>query len=106
MSNKARVGSAAHTHNAVEVQPAEQAQPWCCLRSRCLLPAMPPRDLPMPLLARPQVACRPLSVSMGNAIKSIKSCLEKMKLQPPPSEQQVGQGRFAPPHHGSHVLRV
>lgn len=35
------------------------------------------------------VACRPLSVSMGNAIKSIKSCLEKMKLQPPPSEQQA-----------------
>ncbi|PRW20512.1 translation initiation factor eIF-2B subunit delta isoform A [Chlorella sorokiniana] len=33
------------------------------------------------------VACRPLAVSMGNAIKSIKSCLEKMKLQPPPSEQ-------------------
>lgn len=33
------------------------------------------------------VACRPLAVSMGNAIKSIKSCLEKMKLQPPQSEQ-------------------
>ena len=26
---------------------------------------------------------------MGNAIKSIKSCLEKMKLQPPQSEQAV-----------------
>ena len=35
------------------------------------------------------MACRPLAVSMGNAIKSIKSCLEKMKLQPPQSEQAV-----------------
>ncbi len=40
-----------------------------------------------------QVACRPLAVSMGNAIKSIKSCLEKMKLHAPPSEQAVrGRG--------------
>lgn len=39
-----------------------------------------------------QVACRPLAVSMGNAIKSVKSCLEKMKLQPHTSDQAVRGG--------------
>lgn len=39
-----------------------------------------------------QVACRPLAVSMGNAIKSVKSVLEKMKLQPLPSEKEVRLG--------------
>ncbi len=36
------------------------------------------------------VACRPLSVTMGNAIKHIKCELERLKLKPALSEQQVG----------------
>lgn len=40
------------------------------------------------------VACRPLSVTMGNAIKYIKCELERLKLQPALSEQQVGYFHF------------
>ncbi len=39
------------------------------------------------------VASRPLSVTMGNAIKYIKCELERLKLQPSLTEQQVGGGR-------------
>ncbi|GAB4815322.1 hypothetical protein N2152v2_002368 [Parachlorella kessleri] len=35
------------------------------------------------------VACRPLSVTMGNAIKYVKCELERLKLQPSLGEQQV-----------------